>query len=794
MLVSAENLTFRYPDAAKPALRGISLTVHAGDYVAILGANGSGKSTFARCVAGLLAPDSGSVRFDVPEGCVPSALVFQSPADQLVAETVELDAAFGPENLGMSRERMRTVVRSSLEAFNLDRLADTPVHSLSSGRKQHLALAGVRALDPALFVLDEPTSMLSPLARKSLLDVLDRFRLEGGTVMHITHDMDEAARADRVVVLEDGLLVFDGSPTELAAVQPEALVRWGLAYDAGAGATHTTGTPHTTGAPHPADSPHTTGAPLLSVRSVCRGPVRNVSFDLAPGTITMITGESGSGKTLLLEMLAGLVRPDSGNVELVGDSAAALAVQESEASLFAEFVADDIAWGPRNSGLSGKPLVERVRRSMDLCGLPFADFAERRTFSLSGGERRKAALAGIIAMDTPVVLLDEPSSALDVKSRGALIDLLCALRSEGKAVVCSTNREEECAIADRVIALESGEFSDCGTPDNASAKSSRARSGDPVSSAHTARDPGPHTPSTREQASLERLRLGAAGSYRKLDTSVHRLSPLSKYILAASQVAAALAVQSWPFILLLLALEAIPAALSRLPVRNLVRSFFRVLPWLVFFGALQLYFNPADPFAPVLFILRFAALLVPLSVFVFSAGHTEIMYGMEDMFGFLRIIRIPVRDLALVTGIVFRFVGLLYEEAARITAARIVRSSGSAANRAADITSNAGATRRFAGATSKVRVTSKVRATDRHNRLSVRIRSMASLFVPLILRTLTRAERLSQAITARYYGTRIHSRYLEWKAGRIELFLRVALPLAAAVLVYASIATRMYIP
>jgi len=774
MLVSAENLTFRYPDAAKPALRGISLTVHAGDYVAILGANGSGKSTFARCVAGLLTPDSGSVRFDVPEGCVPSALVFQSPADQLVAETVELDAAFGPENLGMSRERMRTVVRTSLEAFNLDRLADTPVHSLSSGRKQHLALAGVRALDPALFVLDEPTSMLSPLARKSLLDVLDRFRLEGGTVMHITHDMGEAARADRVVVLEDGLLVFDGSPTELAAVQPEALVRWGLAYDAGAGTTHTTGATHPIGTQHPADSPHTTGAPLLSARSVCRGPVRNVSFDLAPGTITMITGESGSGKTLLLEMLAGLVRPDSGNVELVGDSAAALAVQESEASLFAEFVADDIAWGPRNSGLSGKPLVERVRRSMDLCGLPFADFAERRTFSLSGGERRKAALAGIIAMDTPVVLLDEPSSALDVKSRGALIDLLCALRSEGKAIVCSTNREEECAIADRVIALESGEFSDCGTPDNASA--------------HTARAPGPHTPSTREQASLERLRLGAAGSYRKLDTSVHRLSPLSKYILAASQVAAALAVQSWPFILLLLALEAIPAALSRLPVRNLARSFFRVLPWLVFFGALQLYFNPADPFAPVLFILRFAALLVPLSVFVFSAGHTEIMYGMEDMFGFLRIIRIPVRDLALVTGIVFRFVGLLYEEAARITAARIVRGSGSAANRAAGITSNAGATRRFAGATRKVR------ATSRHNRLSVRIRSMASLFVPLILRTLTRAERLSQAITARYYGTRVHSRYLEWKAGRIELFLRVALPLAAAALVYASIATRMYLP
>lgn len=772
MLVSVENLSFRYPDSARPALRSVSLSVAAREYIAILGANGSGKSTLARCVAGLLVPGSGVVRFDVPDGRVPAALVFQSPGDQLVAETVELDAAFGPENLGMNRERMHSVVRSSLESFDLAGFADSPVHSLSSGRKQHLALAGVRALDPALFVLDEPTSMLSPLARRSLLDFLDRFREEGGTVMHITHDLDEAARADRVVALEDGLVVFDGTPAELAASDSDLLVRWGLAYEAVGAVSSADGARRGEAAsPAPGSTLHSapdrspaSSAPLLTVRSLCRGPVRDLSFDLAPGTITMITGESGSGKTLLLEMLAGLARPESGSVDPAPGASTSLAVQESEASLFAEFVADDVAYGPRNTGLSGKPLVERVRRAMDISGLPFDEFAERRTFTLSGGERRKAALAGIIAMDASVVLLDEPSSALDVKSRGALMHLLLALRAEGKAVVCTTNREEECAIADRVITLSEC----CCSGDRAKSDSEGCSTGDG--------DTPRRAPATADQASLERLRLGAAGAYRKLDTPVHRLSPLSKYILAASQAAAALAAGSWPFLVLLLALECIPAALSRLSARSLARSFLRVLPWLVFFGVLQLYFNPSDPLAPAVFILRFAALLVPLSVFSFTTGHTEIMYGMEDALAFLRAFRLPVRDLALVTGIVFRFVSLLYEEAARITAARSVRSAGSR---------NSGSKNARRGSTHGGM------HTGRTNRLSGRIRSMASLFVPLILRTLTRAERLSQAITARCYGTRAHTRYLEWKTGLIERVLRFALPAAAAAFAYASYMFRM---
>ena len=148
------------------------------------------------------------------------AMVFQSPQDQIVAETAELDVAFGPENIALPREEMHSRVASALDLFSLLTLAKAPTGSLTSGQKQHLALAGVHAMNPSLLVLDEPTSMLAPLARESLLSYLARFRDSGGTILHVTHDLDEASRAGRIIVLDDGRLAFDGTPRKifLAAV------------------------------------------------------------------------------------------------------------------------------------------------------------------------------------------------------------------------------------------------------------------------------------------------------------------------------------------------------------------------------------------------------------------------------------------------------------------------------------------------------------------------------------------------------------------------------------------------
>jgi len=721
MLLSVEDLVFTYPASHTKALSSVSLAIADNEYVAVLGANGSGKSTLARCVAGLLKPDSGSIRIDFPGGegaCrVPSALVFQSPTDQIVAETVELDIAFGPENIALPRNMMRERVAEALAEFALADLAQTSTQFLSSGQKQHLALAGVHVLDPAILLLDEPTSMLSPLARASLLSFLDRFHGAGGTIIHITHDLSEASRAGRVMVLDDGHLVFDGSPGKLVDLSMESLEKWGL-Y----------------GSP-PSLNPKTGGATVLECRSLTFGPLHDFSFAIREGTITAITGESGSGKTVLLELLAGLRHPVSGSVEHTEGSAVSLAVQESEASLFAEFVADDVAFGPRNRGMTGPALVERVSAAMNLAGLPFDLFADRKTFSLSGGERRKAALAGIIALETPVVLLDEPSSALDTRSRSQLLRLILSLKEAGRTVVFTTNRTEECDIADTVIALP---------PDPVGARS-------PEEAAAADAGSGRKKALTRDQLALERLRKGAAGTYRPLDSAVHRLAPFTKYVMAVFSIVAALGVRTWPALVAVIVLDCIPVFISRYSFRRLFFGILRILPWLFILALFQYLITP-DLLLPLVFLLRFVALYIPLSLFLFVTSRTEIMYGMEDVLRPLAVVGIPVRDCALVTGIVFRFITLLYEEAMRITTARIIRGAG----------------------------------TVRKKGLRAAVLGMASLFVPLVLRTLTRAEHLSQAITARYYGTGRNSRYLEWQIKFGQRILNVAVPLLAGLLIYLS--------
>lgn len=709
MAVSVSDISFTYPGSGTAALRNVSLCIEDGAYIAVLGANGSGKSTLARCLTGLLVPDSGSVTV-TGSGLVPSALVFQSPGDQIVAETVELDTAFGIENLGIPPDEMRTRVPAALDQFHLASLAHESTSSLSTGNKQLLALAGVHVLESGVLVLDEPTSMLSPSVRDEVLDYLDMRHACGGTIIHITHDRDEAARAKRVLVMEDGDIVFDGDPGTLLSVQEDRQEHWGIF------------------AHFPQKRPRAKmQEAVLECLEISEGSLYDFSATFPRGSITAVTGESGSGKSTLLEILAGLRVPDRGSVRRFG--ATALAVQESEASLFAEFVADDVAYGPRNAGLSGKELVNRVASSMDAASLPYTLFRDRQTFSLSGGERRKAALAGIIAMDTPIVLFDEPSSALDIRSRAQLMDLFLELANRGKTVVFTTNREEEGAIADTVITLSLPTNKPVVRP----AVAEKSKKLD------------------RDQATIERLRRGEAGSYAEGSSLYHNLSPTGKYWCAIAAIAAALAVGTLPGMLAVLALEFAVVLVSRYPVTRLLRKFAVILPWLLLVAVLQYVFSRGSHADPV-FLLRFIGLFIPLSVFLYTTSHTEIMYGVEDMLKPLLLVKFPVRDISLLAGIVFRFIPLLYTEAGRITRARIIRKAGKKEKRG----------------------------------LLRAVQSMATLFVPLVLRTLSRAEHLAEAITARYYGTAKHTRYFFRKTGWKQRIAGIVTVFAFAAVVYAS--------
>jgi energy-coupling factor transporter ATPase len=225
-VISFSNVSFAYRASGKPlvALRDVSLDVGPGETVAVLGANGSGKSTLARLANGLLLPDSGSVTVDgrdtrdaarTREIRERVAIVMQHPDDQIVATTVEDDAAFGPENLGLERSEIRQRVDEALAAVGLVGLERREPHLLSGGQKQRLAIAGALAVQPEYLVLDEPTSMLDPEGRRDVAAVIERLGGSGKGILLVTHDLTEAARANRVVVLDHGGIVYAGLLEEL---------------------------------------------------------------------------------------------------------------------------------------------------------------------------------------------------------------------------------------------------------------------------------------------------------------------------------------------------------------------------------------------------------------------------------------------------------------------------------------------------------------------------------------------------------------------------------------------------
>jgi energy-coupling factor transporter ATPase len=233
-----DDIAFSYRSGAAPvrALSGVSLWVEPGEHVAVLGANGSGKSTLARLSNGILLPETGSVTVDGidtrDEGRIRGlrelvGIVFQHPDDQIIATSVEDDVAFGPENLGLSRDVIRGRVDDALAAVGLGGLERREPHLLSGGQKQRLAMAGALAMRPAYLVLDEPASMLDPEGRADVLRIVSQLRLAGHGILHITHDLAEVAGADRAIVLDSGSVAFEGTPTDLFG-RPELLAECGL--------------------------------------------------------------------------------------------------------------------------------------------------------------------------------------------------------------------------------------------------------------------------------------------------------------------------------------------------------------------------------------------------------------------------------------------------------------------------------------------------------------------------------------------------------------------------------------
>ena len=233
-IIKTENLGFTYDDGDDtaveiPALSGVNIAIERGEYVAILGHNGSGKSTLAKLLNMILTPSVGKIFIDGTEITSEDfseddvfdirrkiGMVFQNPDNQLVATVVEEDVAFGPENLGLEREEIRRRVDTSLALVGMTDYALHAPHKLSGGQKQRVAIAGIIAMKPQVIIFDESTAMLDPQGRHEVVDIMERLNKdEGITVINITHYMEEAARADRVIVINDGRIALDGTPREV---------------------------------------------------------------------------------------------------------------------------------------------------------------------------------------------------------------------------------------------------------------------------------------------------------------------------------------------------------------------------------------------------------------------------------------------------------------------------------------------------------------------------------------------------------------------------------------------------
>ncbi len=236
-MIKIENLSFSYPDADRKAVNNLNLQIENGEFVAILGHNGSGKSTLAKLINGLLSPTEGKILvsgMDTNEEKniwkirEKAGMVFQNPDNQIVATIVEEDVAFGPENLGVDPKEIRKRVDKALELVEMTEYKTHGPHLLSGGQKQRIAIAGILAMQPDCIIFDEPTAMLDPTGRKEVMHTINKLnKLENKTIVLITHFMDEAVQADRVIVMADGGVALEGCPRDVFS-KVETIKKLGL--------------------------------------------------------------------------------------------------------------------------------------------------------------------------------------------------------------------------------------------------------------------------------------------------------------------------------------------------------------------------------------------------------------------------------------------------------------------------------------------------------------------------------------------------------------------------------------
>lgn len=548
-IIKVENLKHRFLDkdeegkviSDKMALDDVSLEIKQGDFIAILGHNGSGKSTFAKHLNAILMPYEGEVYvagmntkeneriWDIRQN---AGMVFQNPDNQIIATIVEEDVGFGPENLGVETEEIWKRVNYALERVGMVEYRKHSPNKLSGGQKQRVAIAGVLAMKPKCIILDEPTAMLDPNGRKEVINTIKELnKKEKVTIILVTHYMDEVIDADYVYVMDKGKVALKGTPAEVFS-NVEKIYEIGL------------------------DVPQPTEIAYLlekSGKEMARGILRSeelinqiiargyiekhnktkniasnndenrkindlrtdnnisdknisdniyeeadkvileadnisyvygegttyekkaidsVSFKINQGEIIGIIGHTGSGKSTLICHLNGLNQASSGEVRYMGKNIydkseklsdlrknVGIVFQYPEYQLFESTVLEDVCFGAKNKGMNKEQAIETAKKVLAMVGVG-EEFYNRSPFELSGGEKRRVAIAGVLAMMPQVLILDEPTAGLDPKGRDEILNLLKSLNEkEGLTIVIVSHSMEDMGkFANRLLVMSKGKL------------------------------------------------------------------------------------------------------------------------------------------------------------------------------------------------------------------------------------------------------------------------------------------------------------------------------------------------
>lgn len=505
--MSAEALAFEgfavtYSAPRAEALRDVCLTIERGEMVAVLGATGAGKSTLLHCANRLIptlkrADVTGSLRvlgrpgggLHVRDLAEFVGFVFQDFESQLFSTSVEEEILFGLEQLGVDPRVMRGRLTAALTAAGLEGFERREPTTLSGGEKQRLAIAGVLALEPELWLLDEPSTDLDPAGRRELFALLGRLRRGGKTLVVVEHDVDAVAGADRWIVLDEGRIAVEGRPVDLLArtaalaalgVRPPdaavvcdrlGLPPWPLAVDRVAERVREHGIvvrPRGSGRAIPARGPVILEARGIRFRyqDQTREALAGVDFTLREGEFVALIGANGSGKSTLARLVGGLLEGTSGSILWHGRPLAALGAAERAATvgyvfqdpdeqIFAATVEDEIAFGPRQIGCRAEEVRSRVASAVAAVGLEGLE--GRDPFLLGKGERQKVAVASILALEPAALILDEPTTGLDFREQRGLMEVLRRLHRAGRTIVIITHVPWVVgSYAERGVLLQSG--------------------------------------------------------------------------------------------------------------------------------------------------------------------------------------------------------------------------------------------------------------------------------------------------------------------------------------------------